>query len=152
MHFSATAKSFGLLTLALTLPVATQSTFDLFAYGTDGGISAASLFYENAWTVQPNKTANSNASFTPGYVGLKASTNCSLVKVSNATDDALDLVLFGQSVFARIGDKMRNPFYGIPTSTTGIWQLVWNPENTHADQLEPVILRLMRPPRPDGRN
>ncbi|KAM3474465.1 hypothetical protein MY5147_004240 [Beauveria neobassiana] len=179
MHFSATAKSFGLLTLALTLPVAAQSTFDLFAYGTDGGISAASLFYENghimvsnlttpvnltsvyftrqsnspsAWTVQPNTTANSNASFTAGYVGLKASTNCSLVEVGNATDNALDLVLFGQSVFARIGDKMRNPFYSIPTSTTGIWQLVWSPENTHADQLEPVILRLMRPPRPDGRN
>ncbi|OAA34752.1 hypothetical protein BBO_09084 [Beauveria brongniartii RCEF 3172] len=178
MHFSATAKSFGLLALALPPSVAAQSTFNLFAYGTEGGISAASLFYENghimvsnlttplnltsvyftrqsnspsAWTVQPNETANPDASFTPGYVGLKASTNFSLVEVGNAADDALDLLLFGQSVFARSGDKMQNPFYGMATNTTGIWQLVWSPEDTQADQLEPVILRLTRPPRPDGR-
>ncbi|KAM3428889.1 hypothetical protein NHJ13734_008412 [Beauveria thailandica] len=179
MSFSATAKSFGLLALALPLSLAAQTTFNLFAYGTEGGISAASLFYENGhimmsnlttpvnltsiyftrqsnnpspWTVQPNKTASPDAPFTTGYVVLKASANCSLVDVGNADDDALDLVLFGQSVFARVDDKMQNPFYGLATNTTGIWQLVWGPEDTHADQLEPVILRPMRPPRPDGRN
>ncbi|KAM3504822.1 hypothetical protein MY11210_008201 [Beauveria gryllotalpidicola] len=179
MHFSVSAKSFGLLALALPLSVTAQRSFDLFAYGTDGGVSAASMFYENGnvmlsnltdppnltpiyftrdsnnpspWIIQPNKTVSSDPPFTSGYLALQSSTDWSLAKIGNSSADALDLQLFGQSLFARINERMQNPFYALDTNTTGIWQLVWDPEDTHQDQLEPVIMRPMRPPRPDGRN
>ncbi|KAM3502682.1 hypothetical protein MY10362_004686 [Beauveria mimosiformis] len=179
MYFSTTAKSFGFLALFVPLSVSAQSTFNLLAYGTAGGISAASLFYQDgdimvsnltappnltpvyftsqsntpsAWTVQPNKTADPDASFTSGYVRLKDSTNYSLVGVGNTTDDALDLLLFGESVWVPDGDNLKNPFYGLATNTPGIWQLVWSPEDTQADQQEPVILRSFRVPGPMAEN
>ncbi|XWW97936.1 hypothetical protein V2A60_005932 [Cordyceps javanica] len=176
MHLRASVKAFSLLgAAALSVPVAAQSTFSLFAYGTNGGLSAVPLIYDNGyvmlsnltsptntssvyftsnssspstWTVHPDTSAGPVPPFAGGYVVLEASGTSSRVGVGNSSSDALALLLFGQTVFAKADDddKLKNPFYAAATETEGVYQLVWDPQNAADDKLEAVILRTEKPP------
>ncbi|KAJ4148551.1 hypothetical protein LMH87_003016 [Akanthomyces muscarius] len=135
--------------------VAAQSTFNFYAYGSSGDLSAVPLFYENghvmlsnltspanltsvyftgdtngpsAWTVHSNTTTDPNPPFTSGYVTLEASSASS------------------RTVFAKVDNKLQNPFYAAATETKGIYQLVWNPQNPNDEQLEAIVLRTVKPP------
>ncbi len=77
---------------------------------------------------------------------LEASGASSRVSVGNSSTDALALLLFGQTVFAKADNKLQNPFYAAATETKGIYQLVWNPQNPNDEQLEAIVLRTVKPP------
>ncbi|QLI69158.1 uncharacterized protein G6M90_00g066700 [Metarhizium brunneum] len=150
------------------------TTFNLWAYGSSHGIGAAGfcqgngiiflcngtsaghltpIYFSNtdddtneSWTVHSNAT-NKPVS-TLGKIALpnsNSSNTVAIVTESNSTYGVRDFFLYDSTVLAKNGGQWENHFYALATNISGIWKLVWDPENLDNHNSQPVVLRNLSP-------